>query len=31
MTSWVAAFSDRSELEKLRSELEALRSLAVSV
>jgi PAS domain S-box-containing protein len=28
ITHWVAAFSDRGELEKLRAELEALRSLA---
>jgi PAS domain S-box-containing protein len=28
ITHWVAAFSDRGELEKLRSELEALRTLA---
>jgi PAS domain S-box-containing protein len=28
ITHWVAAFSDRGELEKLRAELEALRTLA---
>jgi PAS domain S-box-containing protein len=28
LTHWVAAFSDRGELERLRSELEALRTLA---
>ena len=30
VASWVAAFSDRSELEQLRAELDNLRSLAVS-
>lgn len=30
ITHWVAAFSDRSELERLRAELEALRSLAAA-
>ena len=28
LTHWVLAFSDRSELEKLRSELEGLKALA---
>ncbi|HYN12892.1 MAG TPA: PAS domain-containing protein [Burkholderiales bacterium] len=30
LTHWVAAFSDRGELERLRSELEALRALALA-
>ena len=30
ITHWVAAFSDRGELERLRSELEALRTLAAA-
>jgi len=30
VTHWVAAFSDRGELERLRSELEALRTLAAA-
>jgi PAS domain S-box-containing protein len=30
LTHWVVAFSDRSEVEKLRSELEALKSLAAA-
>jgi PAS domain S-box-containing protein len=29
-THWVAAFSDRSEIEQLRAELQALRSLAAA-
>ena len=28
LTHWVLAFADRSELERLRSQLEALKSLA---
>jgi PAS domain S-box-containing protein len=30
ITSWVVAFSDRSEVERLRAEIEELRSLAVT-
>ena len=30
VTHWVAAFSDRGELERLRAELEALRTLAAA-
>jgi sensor histidine kinase regulating citrate/malate metabolism len=30
LTHWVVAFSDRSEVEKLRSELEGLKSLAAA-
>lgn len=30
ITHWVAAFHDRSEIEKLRAELESLRALAVT-
>jgi len=30
LTHWVAAFSDRSEVERLRAELEALRTLAAA-
>jgi PAS domain S-box-containing protein len=30
LTHWVVAFSDRSELEKLRSEVESLKSLAAA-
>lgn len=30
LTHWVVTFSDRSELERLRSELEALRNLAAT-
>jgi PAS domain S-box-containing protein len=30
LTHWVAAFSDRAELERLRSEVEALKSLAAA-
>jgi len=30
LTHWVIAFSDRSEVEKLRSELEALKALAAA-
>src|SRR5919106_1644936 len=30
LTHWVVAFSDRAEVEKLRSELEALKSLAAA-
>ena len=30
LTHWVVAFSDRGELERLRSELEALRALALA-
>ena len=30
LTHWVLAFSDRSEIEKLRAELEGLKSLAAA-
>jgi hypothetical protein len=30
ITHWVLAFSDRSELERLRAELESLRTLAAA-
>ena len=30
LTHWVMAFSDRAEVEKLRSELEGLKSLAAA-
>jgi hypothetical protein len=30
LTHWVVAFSDRSEVEKLRSELEGLKALAAA-
>ena len=30
LTHWVVAFSDRSEVEKLRAELEGLKALAAA-
>jgi len=30
ITHWVVAFSDRTELERLRAELESLRTLAAA-